>query len=71
LAQNFTLAATTCVRRSIPSTERHVPNADRSVRLPVQARVVHDRNGQLVEQTQFFVRVANGTRALEDDEQQK
>jgi hypothetical protein len=38
---------------------------------PVEATVVHDRNGQHVKQTQFFVRVANGTKALDDDEKQK
>ena len=38
---------------------------------PVDATVVHDKNGQHVKQTQFFVRVANGTKALDDDEKQK
>ena len=38
---------------------------------PVDAHVVHDKNGQYVKQTQFFVRVANGTKALDDAEKQK
>ena len=41
--------------------------ASKSIRhgFPVDATVVHDRNGQLVKDTQFFVRVANGSEALE------
>jgi type I restriction enzyme R subunit len=38
---------------------------------PVEATVVHDKNGQHIKQTQFFVRVANGTKALDGDEKQK
>ena len=32
---------------------------------------VQDKNGKHVKETQFFVRVANGTKALDDDEKQK
>lgn len=38
---------------------------------PVDATVVHDRNGQHVKETQFFVRIANGTRALDESEKAK
>lgn len=38
---------------------------------PVDATVLHDVNGQYVKKTQFFVRIANGTKALSDDERQK
>jgi hypothetical protein len=36
----------------------------------VDATVIHDKNGQHVTQTQFFVPVANGTNALADEEKQ-
>jgi hypothetical protein len=38
---------------------------------PVDATVIHDNNGDYVKQTQCFVRVANGTKALDDDEKHK
>ena len=38
---------------------------------PVDATVLHDKNGQRFKQTKFFVRVANGTKALDEDEKQK
>jgi hypothetical protein len=38
---------------------------------PVDATVIHDKNSEYVKQTQFFVRGANGTKALDDDEKQK
>ena len=38
---------------------------------PVDAVVVHGRHGQHVKATEFYVRVANGTRALDDVEKQK
>jgi hypothetical protein len=37
---------------------------------PVDATVIHGKNGDYVKQTQFFERVANGTPALDDDEEQ-
>ncbi|MDQ3177078.1 MAG: hypothetical protein M3Q72_05970 [Actinomycetota bacterium] len=41
------------------------------MRFPVDATVVHDVNGQHLEKTEFFVRVGNGTKALDDTERQK
>ena len=66
-------AAATNVRPTI----QHVNGGDVSrvqvdpCGFPVDATVVHDKNGQHVQQTQFFVRVANGTKALDSDEKQK
>ncbi len=38
---------------------------------PVDANVVHDNNGQHVTSTEFYVRVANGTKSLDDAETQQ
>jgi len=38
---------------------------------PAAATVVHDKNGQHIRRTEFFVRIGNGTKALDDDEKQK
>ena len=38
---------------------------------PVDATVAYEKDGQIEKKTQFFVRVANGTRALDDIERQK
>jgi hypothetical protein len=35
---------------------------------PVDVIVIDDRNGEFVAQTQLFVRVANGTKAFDDDD---
>ena len=43
---------------------------DRSA-FPVGGTVIHDKNGEYVKQTQFFVRVANGTKVFDGDEKQK
>ncbi len=43
----------------------------RSLRVPVDATVLHDKSGQHIKQRKFHVRVASSTKALGDSEKQK
>lgn len=52
----------------VPSGVTTLPaKVDRSG-FPVDVIVIDDRNGGFVAQTQLFVRVANGTKAFDDDD---
>jgi type I restriction enzyme, R subunit len=77
LANIITASMGTAAATNVRPAIQHVNGADvcrvqvDPSGFPVEATVVHDKNGQYIKQTQFFVRVANGTKAIDGDEKDK